>query len=517
MKHYYIILIALAFGLLSANAAVTYKVRNNPQAGEFASIKEALVNCVTTSSLAERDTIDVLGVFTDSVRINKSVVIKGHGWNETILQRYTTKQTETPTNDMKSVVIINSGASAHLMNLQVRYGNSYIQGGGIRVDANVGGKVLLDRLKVTDNFSSQHSGGVAIIGSNVEVKNCYITQNRSAAVGGGGMQIVSNNSGEDCKVFVTGCTIANNITTNGTGGGLSIDGNGTYGNQKKLEVYIENSTIAFNESATTGGGVFAKGVAYAGTIAENTNTKIWMNHCTIAYNKVTTLGSGTTAVGLSLANVSGTAGIPALDIHNTIITKNEVYVDATTNKNDVNFNKSALDSVTNCIFGVTFNLTTAGTNLLNKTGKFDIVKLDTELRNEGGLVPVLPILAGSTAIDSIQTNYAPLLKDQRGFLRNNKSDVGAYEFSASNPSGIQELNHHKSRFKLVQNPVKNIIQFTNSDEISRVIIRNLNGITIYDGEYGAGVNASYLKTGVYIVQINSITYEKTSQLFIKAK
>lgn len=517
MKQFFITFIAFALGIFSANAVVTYKVRNNPQAGEYASIKEALINCVTTTSLTERDTIDVLGVFTDSVRINKSVVIKGHGWDETILQRYSTKQTETPTNDMKSVVIINSAASVHLMDLQVRYGNSYIQGGGIRVDANVGGKVLLERLKVSDNFSSQHSGGVAIIGSNAEVRNCYITQNRSAAVGGGGMQIVSNNSGEDCKVFVSGCTIANNITTTGTGGGLSIDGNGTYGNQKKLEVYIENSTIAFNESATTGGGMFAKGVAYTGTPAENTNTKIWMNHCTIAYNKVTTLGSGTTAVGLSLANVTGTAGIPVLDIHNTIITKNDVYVDATTNKNDVNFNKSALDSVTNCIFGVTYNLTSAGTNLSNKTGKFDIVKLDTELKNKGSIVPVLPILAGSIAIDSIQTNYAPLSKDQRGFLRTGKSDVGAFEFYANDVSGIKDLNYLKSRFQLVQNPVNSIVLLSNPIEIKRVTIRNLNGIVLYDGEYGTGINVTSLKSGVYIVQLNSFANEQVSHLFIKAK
>ncbi len=517
MKHSFTIIFAFACFSIHVNAGLTFKVRQNPQAGEYSSIKDALVQCSNATTLEARDTIDVLGVFTDSVRINKSVVVRGHGWDNTILQTYTTKQLVSPATDFKSVVTILGGASVHLINLAVRNGYSTTQGGGIRIALNNGGKVKLEKLKVYNNFSTLHSGGIAVIGSNVEIINCFVTENSSAAVGGGGMQIVSNNSGEDCKVYVTGCTIANNSTTTGTGGGLSIDGNGTYGNQKKLEVYLVNSTIAFNQSATTGGGVFAKGIDYTGTPAENTNTKVWMNHCTIAYNKVTTLGTGTTAVGFSLANISGSVGIPVLDIHNTIITKNDVYVDATTNKNDVNFNKSALDSVTNCIFGVTYNLTTAGTNLLNKTGKFDIVKLDTELKNKGSVVPVLPILVGSIAIDSILINYAPLLKDQRGFQRTEKSDIGAFEFYADDLSDIKELNYLKSKFQLVQNPVNNVVLLTNAIEIKRVTIRNINGLVLYDGEYGRGIDVMSLKTGVYIVQINSFTNQLISQLFIKTK
>lgn len=516
MKQYFTIFIALIIGVSTLSAAVTYKVRSNPQAGEYASIKEALINCATTNVLSERDTIDVLGVFTDSVRINKSVVIKGHGWDQTILQSYETKQTTAPSNDKKSVVIINSGASVHMMNLQVRHGNSYIQGGGIRVETNVGGKVVLEKLKVSDNFSSQHSGGIAIIGSNVEVKDCFITGNRSSTVGGGGMQIVANNSGEDSKVYVTGCTIANNTTAAATGGGLAVDGNGTFGNQKKLEVYIVNTTIAFNESATTAGGFFGKGVAYVGTPSANSNTKIWLNHCTIAFNSVTTLSSNTLGVGMSFANVSGTVGIPVFDMHNSIITKNNVAVDETTNKNDVNFNKAALDSVTNSILGVTFNLVSAPTNLFNKTGKFDIVKLDTELRNKGGLVPVLPILSGSIAIDSIQTNYAPVQFDQRGALRTGVSDIGAFEFYENETSDVQDVNYLSSKFRLVQNPVRDVVVVSNPDEIKRVTIRNLNGTVLYDGEYGTGVNVSALNTGVYILQVQTVSNDSAGRLFVKS-
>lgn len=514
MKQYFLTFIALALGIISVHAATTYKVRTSPLAGEYATVTAALEACADNAT--DRDTIDVLGTFTESINITKSVVIRGAGWNESILQAFSSAPVvaSPPTTKGRVISIATAGKNVDIVNLTVRYGFAAVTGGGILVDKINNGKVVLKKLKVSENYSETHSGGVALIGTNVDVIDSYITGNRSKTVGGGGMHIQSNNAGSNSVVNVMGCTIANNLTDNTSGGGLSIDGNTNFGNTKLLEVNIVNSTLAFNESGALGAGFFAKGTPYTGTPSANTNTKIWMNHCTIAYNKVTAFGTNSTGIGFTFADV--TVGQPIVDLHNTIITKNYVAVDATTNKNDVNFNRSVLDSVTNCIFGVTFiTLSAVPTYLSNKTGKFDIVKLDTELRNRGSVVPVLPILSGSIAIDSIQTNYAPLAKDQRGNLRTAKSDVGAFEFYENETSGIKELNYLTSKFRVVQNPVKNSVILSNSDQIKRVTIRNLNGMTIYDGEYGTGINVMSLQRGVYIAQIQSITNERISQLFIK--
>lgn len=422
------LLITGIFVLLNLHAGNVFKVRTAPEAGEYATIAAALA--ASADNAADRDTIDVLGVFTESVNVNISVVIRGHGWDESIIQAFATAPVvgSAPVTKNKGITINTAGKNVDIENLTVRYGYAAATGGGILIDKVNGGKVVLNKVKVSENYSETHSGGIAIIGSNVDVLDCYITNNRSKTVGGGGMHIVSNNAGSDCKVNIYGTTIANNLTDNASGGGLSVDGNTTFGNQKLLEVNIVNSTIAFNESKTLGAGFFARGTPYTGSPAANTNVKIWMNHCTFAYNKVTTIDANTLGVGLAFANVTGTNGIPVFDVHNTIITKNEVYVDETTNKNDINFNKAAVDSVTNSIFGVTFNLTAAATNVNNKTGKFDIVKLSTALKNSGSVVPVLPIQSGSIAIDSIPTNFAAIAMDQRGNVRDSHPDVGAYEF-----------------------------------------------------------------------------------------
>ncbi len=425
---------------MDIHAGTTYNVRNSPGVGEYATVTAALAACADNAS--DRDIIDILGTFTENVNVNKSVVIRGAGWTESIIQAFSAAPVvASPPATKNRTITINTGKTIDILNLCVRYGYASVTGGGILVDKINGGKLVLNKVKVSENYSETHSGGIAIIGSNVDLIDCYITDNRSKTLGGGGMHILSNNSGSDSKVNITGCTIANNLTDNTSGGGLSIDGNGTSGNQKLLEVNIVNSTIAFNESGVLGGGFFAKGTAYTGTPSANTNVKIWMNHCTIAYNKVTTLDANSLGIGLAFPNVSGTSGIPVFDMHNTIISKNNVYVDETTNKYDVNFNKSAVDSITNCIFGVTYNLTAASTNINNKTGKFDIVKLDTKLKNIGGIVPLLPIQSGSIAIDSIQTNYTPVSKDQRGFTRDSYSDVGAYEFKKVQSITINATNN----------------------------------------------------------------------------
>ena len=325
-------------------------VRVLPEDGEYASITAALAVCNDNPS--DRDTINVVGIFTGKVTINKSVVIIGEGWAESILQAFENAPVVgTPPTTKSNVVVVSPGKTVDLINLSIRHGYTpnTVPGGGINITNNNGGKVTLNKVKVYNNYSEGASGGIAIIGSSVDIIDSYIIGNRSTTLGGGGIHITSNNSGSDSRIFIKGSTIAENVTANVSGGGVSIDGNGTSGNQKKIDLIFENSTIAFNRSGGTGAGFHAKGVPFTGSPSATTNVRLSFNHCTIAYNSVDVLGASTLAVGLGFANV--TNGYPLLDMHNTIVTMNSIKIDETTNKNDINFNRSAPDSITNCKIG----------------------------------------------------------------------------------------------------------------------------------------------------------------------
>lgn len=495
--HLLFISILVAFSVTAA----TFNVRNNPQQGEFASIREALEQVTNTSVLTERDIIDVLGVFTDTIKINKSVIIRGHGVSNTILQAYETKQNPTALTDSASVISIVGGSNVDILNLTVRYGidKLSIGGGGINIVQNNGGLVYLEGLEVSHNYSSKHSGAIASIGSNLNMKNCYI-HNNSTTGQGGAMNIVSNNGGENSNVLIQGCTFAYNSTTNNSGGAIAVEGNGTFGNNKKLNVVIENSTIVFNESGATGAGVFVKGTIYTGvTPNENTNTTLRLNHCTIARNRVKIFGTNTLGVGLSFANVAN--GFPNFSIYNSVISQNEVW-DGAANKNDANFNKSAFEKAINTIIGFTYALNNASVSHNSIGAKTDALKLDTELRFiNNSLVPVLPLLEGSFAIDYCTENEhnMPIAQDQLGLLRSGNADAGSSEFAVQ--SSLSQLTHETIR--LISNPVMNLLRFQSSEVmIDYVSLYTMTGACLLSQKYNQeGIDVSVFSTGVYMAVV----------------
>lgn len=499
MKKLHLLLILIL--VVSSIAATTFNVRNNPQQGEFASIREALEQVTNTTVLTERDIIDVQGIFTDTIKINKSVIIRGHGISNTILQAYDSKQDPAALTDSAGVISITGGANVDILNLTVRYGidKFSIGGGGISIVQNVGGIVYLEGLEIAYNHSSKHSGAIASIGSNLTMKNCYIHHNTTTGQGGA-MNIVSNNGGDNSNVLIQGCTFAYNSTTNNSGGAIAVEGNGTFGNNKKLNVVIENSTIVFNESGATGAGISAKGTIYTGvTPNENTNTTLRLNHCTIARNRVKTFGTNTLGVGLSFANVAN--GFPNFSIYNSVISQNEVW-DGTANKNDANFNKSAFEKAINTIIGYTFALSNASVSHNSIGAKTDALKLDTELRFiNNSLVPVLPLLEGSFAIDYCTENEhnIPIAQDQSGLLRSGNADAGSSEYAVQ--SSLSKLSHETVR--LVNNPVINSLRFQSAETtIDNVTLYSVTGTCLLSQKYNQeGIDVSGFSKGVYLAII----------------
>lgn len=438
-------LIFLLSATLNTIAGNVYNVREFPSEGEYATITEALVACSDPSDPALRDTIDVMGTFTGTYVINKSVVIRGHGWENTILQGSLTAPTAA-TSATGPVISISAGASpsgynVDISNLTVRYGKvdaNATRGAGIQVLNNKSGKIVMQDLNIHNNFAVQ-AGGVGVVATNVDILRCYIHTNSTTDNGAGiGIYTNKNASGSNAVVNVYSCTVSDNVAGGAAGGGIAVDGHNSVappGNWL-LEVIITNSTIVNNISKSLGGGISLKG---AGLSPTETNTTLRLNYSTISYNAASIYDGNTSHVGLGGVAVAN--GLPKVYITNSIIALN---ISDATPRYDVNFGKIQGQEVKNSLLGLTNAFPESAVNTVTDI-ESSVLKLDTALRNKEVNVPVLPILSGSVAIDYITTNENVEI-DQRGWARESlKSDVGSYEFKKV--SGL-EINALKTTLAL---------------------------------------------------------------------
>ncbi len=244
--------------------------------------------------------------------------------------------------------------------------------------------------------------------------------------------------------------IRGNVTNLGAGGGV-VAGSGS--------VSISNSTISGNV-ANGGGGIFATGTAFIGiinsTIAGNSTPDagggiISDSNATVEISSSTVVGntadSDNTGSGTGGGLSDGAAGtvFGEFRIANTIVADNRVGTTA---------------PVQNQCAGGTFD--SYGYNLLSTddmnctgfddtTDRFNPNPLIGALAQDGLPTPVIPLLAGSPAIDAGYTNVGPLpfvapcpASDQRGLPRggsNGPCDIGAFEFQKPLPpsAGIAEV------------------------------------------------------------------------------
>ena len=300
-------------------------------------------------------------------------------------------------------------------------------GAGIAVDGafndftnqnayNPARSVNIQNCRFLSNTDIKQGGGIFLYTYGVTlvtIDQCYFKSNTSPS--GAGMHFGSDgDAGAVCTI--TNSTFDSNISS-GSGGAINY-----YSPNANPTLSLTNSTIAFNIANGLGGS--------GGGIAVFGNPKLNVNNCTVARNHTRGWGGG-------IANGTTT-------IRNTIIANN-------TATNQDNF-YGTNNQQQNCAGGNGFNgaappppYHTGGNNLefpvrtssagggLQNNAFCTVTtieadpKLDDAVKDNGGSVPTLAILAGSAAIDAGNNCIST---DQRGTARNGNCDIGAFEFSS---------------------------------------------------------------------------------------
>jgi hypothetical protein len=302
-------------------------------------------------------------------------------------------------------------------------------GGGI---AMIGGRLSIAHSELAENASSgavnSTGGGVFSCGGTVTIKKTDIHDSAvtSDAVGFGGGIFTQSLDQDRLALTMKQSTVShNNVSASAvaSGGGISV----VLGPAK-----IDASTISDNDATATRGGLAARGAGLyvQDARASVTNTTIANNVGTgpdVLGGGVLVFGTGdmldlrsstlvgNSADGTDSARGGNLASLSSATLRNTIVAKGE----ATTGSNcdgPVKSSSHDLEDKNTCGFD-------GEGDLVNKNPKIG------SLAENGGPTRTIALRRGSPAIDHASKKTSPN-RDQRGFLRGDEPDIGAYEFGA---------------------------------------------------------------------------------------
>ena len=261
--------------------------------------------------------------------------------------------------------------------------------------------------KFTQNTGTQYGGAIWNESGSITMNVSYSTFDQNSATARSAGAIQFDGSSGAARGSIRNCTFSGNTAAN-YGGAVNIDGS-----SGSAILPINDCTFDHN-TANWGGGIAMDG--------SGGNAVVSVTNCTFNLDFSNTLGD---AIYLSQTG----AGTTSLSIGNTILLSN-----------DPDFNIS-IDNLS----GGTANVSSQGHNLsddaaggdattgpggyLNQPGDMRNTNplLDPAgLQNNGGPTLTIGLQAGSPAINHGDDAIAPE-RDQRGYLRANTSDIGAFE------------------------------------------------------------------------------------------
>ncbi len=274
-----------------------------------------------------------------------------------------------------------------IQGLTFQGGNVSGEGGGLF--APYGSTVSLDSVVVDSNSSTLHGGGLKADGG-LTILNSTLSTNYAGAPGGaldanGGTVITIRNS-----------TFSGNFA-NGPGGAIG-SGSGS-------DLDIENSTFSSNHSNSIGGAIRSFGTVTLNASTLTGNSADGAGGALYAYQDVTSYQNSIIAGNYSTfapsARECGVGGTLVSNGHN--------------------------------VLGDSGGCVSVGSDLLVVAANVSVELLNPTLALNGSLsTPTHALLAGSPAIDAGDPMSCPAT-DQRGEPRVGPCDIGAFEFSLSDP------------------------------------------------------------------------------------
>ncbi|MGZ4961054.1 MAG: Ig-like domain-containing protein [Limisphaerales bacterium] len=283
-----------------------------------------------------------------------------------------------------------------------------------------GAIVQMNRLKFTKGHDSFAGGAFEVAtGSTLNLSYCAVTD-CSADVWGGGIDVTEG------TLNIDHCLIAGNSTSSSVGqggGGISI-----YADQSCT---IANTTFATNrQNAVTGLG---GGGLYVENVEPGVELDVFVVNCTFHDNRD--------------ASNQGTSIRP--NVFNTYVQlQNSIVADGQGNNLEMDDSGTILslggnlsdDSTT-----TTFSTGGSATNTIIFHPPTDFVNTNPQLlglANNGGPTSTFALGGGSAAVSNAVSAGAvldALGTDQRGFFRDNKPDIGAYDLGASRRIIVEEF------------------------------------------------------------------------------
>jgi len=404
------------------------------------------IDCEPVGGYGVSDTINLpSGIITlnsDLPSIQHSLIIQGQGMNDSIIDG--DGQYEVFNNGDNSTY---NDASISLQGMTLTAWSGML----IRTGR---GNVSLTNIEIDGNGANVGDEGVMIIGNiypeanNVNLENIYIhdiTANSSYIH----ILNVWSKGGGTTNALADGITI-NNVSNTGGGVNVMVWGVGVMRTEDAYGTFngiVRNTTI--NDISSSAG--IATMVSFSAVTVQNesTTTELAVENSTIS-----NINSSPSVFG-----VDGSFGSFATSYDNTTIadanltTKNVVI-----NNNLFNSDSQSCstDGNLNNVFGgsgtVITSITSLGGNIsddascnsffthpTDQTEVSDLASTLGPLGNNGGLVPTIPLLSGSPAIDSGVT-VPGLTADARGVTRPQCAafDSGAYEYSGTCPATSSE-------------------------------------------------------------------------------
>ena len=449
---------ALLFGATTAQAA-TLTVTNSGDSGA-GTLRQAILD----ASASGGDTINfaVSGVITltsGELAIGKNLTISGPGASVLTVRRAPGVNTPefriffitnganvsisnlTMTNgrDYNSGAILNDGATLTVNNcvFTANSGGGYGGGGIMNDGSNANARLTVNKCVFDSNSADFMAAGILNFSTgrnaNLTVSNC-IFSNNSAFDGGA---IVNYAPGGTATAVVNNTTLTGNSANDQVGRAGAIHNNAvSVGGRATLTV--SNCTVSNNSTDYAGGGIY------------NSAGNLQVSNCTFSGNSANGSGGGIyteydrAAVRITNCTFSGNSAGSGGGIYcqgdTTVTVGNAIFKSGASGENIYNAAHfvSAGHNLSNDAAGGDTGHGPGG--LLNQPG--DIRNTNPQLgplADNGGPTKTMALLPNSPAIDAGNDANAPPA-DQRGYLRNGTSDIGAFEFGGIIPSALGNIS-----------------------------------------------------------------------------